>query len=218
MRRSVVTKLAAMSSAASAYAAFPDETRAEAHARRFDIFVSTPMSAYASDEAAYKYNRSTLLDLFESLKKNSRFSNFFCPAVLFNDLTSFNGELDALAEDFLALEASQAFILYYMPPLPVKPSSVFVEAGMALAARIPSVYIVRSRADLPYMLRGADTFLVDEGASGWRVPAPKADAERAAREPMVKIMELAEGQSPDADEIGRWLEKRIERRTRAGYC
>ncbi len=174
----------------------------------FDIFVSAPMSAYAGDQQAYQANRDTLLDLFQNLKAKSRFSKFFCPAVLFDDLTNFSATADALSEDFSALEQSEAFILYYMPPLPTRPSSVFVEAGMALAARIPAVYIVRSRQDLPYMLRSADKLLVDAAGANRRFPAPP-------REPLVKIVELGEGEAPDAAGIGRWLEKRNERAARA---
>lgn len=180
----------------------------EDHGRAFDIFVSAPMSAYADDNVAYKANRDTLLDLFQNLKAKSRFSKFFCPAVLFDDLTNFNAAHDALAEDFAALEQSQAFILYYMPPLPTRPSSVFVEAGMALAARIPSVYIVRSRLDLPYMLRSADKLLVDGAGANWRF-------QHAAREPLVRIIELGEGEAPDAADIGRWFEAKSQRRAHA---
>lgn len=183
----------------------------EDHVRAFDIFVSAPMSAYADDSLAYKTNRDTLINLFDNLKAKSRFSKFFCPAVLFDDLTSFNAAHDALAEDFAALEQSQAFILYYLPPLPTRPSSVFVEAGMALAARIPSVYIVRNRLDLPYMLRSADKLLVnDAGANRRFSPEPP--------EPLVKIVELGEGEAPDAAAIGRWLETKARRRLRASVC
>jgi len=214
MRRAVVTKLAPVQPAASAFAPLSVQKQAPG----FDIFVSTPMSAYASDEVAYKYNRDMLLGLFRDLKERSGFSSFFCPAVLCNDLASFDGEQDALAQDFHALEQSSAFLLYYLPPLPEKPSSVFVEAGMALNARMPSIYIVRSRADLPYMLRGADRFLVD-GFTSPRALAPRrAVPGHPPRESIVKIVELAEGETPDAAEIGRWLDQRIERRARAGYC
>lgn len=173
----------------------------------FDIFMATPMSAYASDSEAYRRNRETILAIFAELKRQTRFTKFFCPAILVESAAKFDAHEQALVQDVLALEASEAFILYYMPPLPKTPSSVFVEAGMALSARIPSIYIVRSRSDLPYMLRTADQITFDRLSPGLSRRNARSRASSASSTgPVVKIIEVGDAPGPDASEIAGWFE------------
>ena len=56
----------------------------------------------------------------------------------------------AIMQDFGALEASAVFIMIF--PGSVN-SSVIVEAGYALALGKPSIYFVKDKKELPFMLR-----------------------------------------------------------------
>jgi len=169
---------------------------------RNDVFVAAPMSAYASDDKAYSDNRDRLLNLFSELKSRTKFRHFFCPAVIIDSLHKFDPSEHALVQDVLALEASEVFILFYLPPLPSKPSSVFVEAGMALLARKPSAFIVRSRDDLPYMLRTADQITVDRLRSSWKQPS---FPESIPTKSFVKIVETGDDNIIDVDELAKWF-------------
>lgn len=62
----------------------------------------------------------------------------------------------AATENFRALMHADFFVLLVPQPLS-KPSSIFVEAGYALAAGKPSLYIVSDAAALPYALRTLPT-------------------------------------------------------------
>lgn len=156
----------------------------------FDIFVATPMSAYV-DQESYSRNRDNIVKLYQEFRRKNEFIRFFCPALGLSDVNRFDPNENALIQDLLALESSEAFIFYYMPPVPEKPSSVFVEAGMALTLRLPSVYLVRSRSDLPYMLREADKVTQSDLALGRRKhgrPIP-LNTKNISIEPFVKIIE-----------------------------
>lgn len=179
---------------------------------KFDLFVATPMSAY-SDDVSYSSNRNKILSLFKDFQSKTRFRRFFCPALQLASVDKFDPNENALIQDFLALESSEAFLFFYLPPLPVRPSSVFVEAGMALRSRTPSVYIVRSRDDLPYMLRQADKVsLTDLLSSQKRVgmSATALASKRLMHDPFVKIIEVGNADFElDAISIADWFEKTI---------
>lgn len=58
----------------------------------------------------------------------------------------------ALADNVPAMLNSRRFVLY-VPTIVEKPSSVWVEAGMALVLKKPSVYFIPGREVLPYILQ-----------------------------------------------------------------
>src|SRR5262245_16339218 len=102
--------------------------------REFDLFLATPMSAY-TDPEDYARVRDVVVRFYMELKSKTKLGRVFCPALELADATKFDPDEHALVEDFLALEESEAFVMFYLPPLPQRPSSVYVEAGMALKAR-----------------------------------------------------------------------------------
>lgn len=173
----------------------------------FDLFVATPMSAFG-EGLAYKANRESLIKFVTRLQRTSRFRRLFCPALDIVEFEDFDGNSAALVSDLAALEASEAFVLFYLSPLPAKPSSVLVEAGAALTRRIPSIYIVRSRSDLPYMLASADSVDAESFENSRRkqkLAAKPSLSSQLPSAPFVKIIEIGGGQDINADEVLEWL-------------
>jgi hypothetical protein len=66
----------------------------------------------------------------------------------------FDSESLAFQVNLAILQAACRFVLLLTEPV-VKPTSVWVEAGLALALRIPSTYILENREWLPYILKRA---------------------------------------------------------------
>lgn len=128
----------------------------EAGIENYDIFLACPMSAYSGDD--YDRMRNSVIDIIKKIRMRDKQSRIFCPAVEIKDLASWDLPQTALEEDLAALEQAELFVMIYTRPIPQKVSSVVVEAGMALAHRIPSLFIVSDRSDLPYLLRSADEF------------------------------------------------------------
>jgi hypothetical protein len=201
---------------ALAYAAQQDELtlsrvkspRPTVHAP-INLFVAAPMSAYA-DNAEFKNNRSRLVEFISGLRGSGKFDKIFCPAVELDDIDKFDQNEYAFAADLLALEQSDAFVLYYMPPLPVRPSSVLVEAGMAIALRLPSLFVVKRRGDLPYILKDADKVALSNVAShkpAARERLPDAMVSRLPDEPYVKIVETDADDAAPVDEALSWFEQ-----------
>ena len=119
----------------------------------FDLFVASPMSPFSS--ADYKRNRESLIALVQGLKKHFDFKKVFCPAITVESKETFSTAYDSVAEDLEALRSSDCFLLHYINA--VKSSAIF-EAGIAYERGIPSVYIVKNRSDLPYLLRELEEY------------------------------------------------------------
>lgn len=122
--------------------------------KSFDVFIATPMSAYTGPD--YSINRAKIIELVRLVRNLDKRADIFCPAMEIVDTAKWDLSQEALEQDMLALERADLFIMTYLRPLPKKASSVLVEAGMALALRVPSIFLVDDRSDLPYMLRDAD--------------------------------------------------------------
>jgi nucleoside 2-deoxyribosyltransferase len=133
------------------------------------VFLAAPMASYADDEA-YQRDRAGVLQIKAALAQSG--FDVIYPGEGVASLNDFEASHMAVIADYAALRTSDYFLcLYFAPVL----SSVLVEAGLALALEKPSVYFVSRRADLPFLLRGADMAF----------PAVKiyevADAEAAAQ-------------------------------------
>lgn len=186
-----------------------DRSEGDTAPRRFsfDLFVATPMSAFG-EGPAYKANRELLIKFVTRLQRTSRFRRLFCPALDIVEFEDFDGNGAALVSDLAALEASEAFVLFYLSPLPAKPSSVLVEAGAALTRRIPSIYVVRSREDLPYMLASADSVdarSFEDARRKQKLAAKPSLSSQLPSSSFVRILEIGDTQTVDADEVSDWL-------------
>ncbi|MEQ4301739.1 hypothetical protein ABNF97_10170 [Plantactinospora sp. B6F1] len=115
----------------------------------FDVFLSSPMSSL--DEANYTAHRDGLLKLVRKIEERC---NYRCYYAGRNRPTAseFEAEDVALRNDLRALRRSR-FFLMVVPEQRV--SSVWVEAGIALAMSKSSVYLGRTDVELPFVLRGA---------------------------------------------------------------
>lgn len=120
---------------------------------KFDLFVASPMSPFSSHE--YHQNRESLITLVQSLKKLFNFKKVFCPAISVESKEAFSSSYDSVVEDLNALRSCSSFLLHYVNA--VKSSAIF-EAGIAYERKIPSVYIVKTRQDLPYLLREMEDY------------------------------------------------------------
>lgn len=153
--------------------------------QNYDIFLACPMSAYKGEQ--YTHMRNTVISIVQRIRKQDKKSRIFCPAIEINDLKSWDLPQSALEEDLAALERSELFVMIYTRPIPAKVSSVIVEAGMALAHRIPTLMVVNDRQDMPYLLRGADQLKSATSRHGFG-DFSSFDTFQ------VKILELQEGQ------------------------
>lgn len=118
--------------------------------QQYDIFISAPMASFTSDEQ-YQQERHQMLELINSLHQNCRFGNIFYAGSQLESQTDFDSDVALAADhDFHAIDGSRYFLLIYPERLA---SSVLVEAGYAIAKEKPSVFFVRNRQDLPYLLK-----------------------------------------------------------------
>jgi pimeloyl-ACP methyl ester carboxylesterase len=127
--------------------------RVEKATRRYehDVFIAAAMAGHEGDEH-YKASRKAVLDLKAVLEaKNSCRSVFYAGANIASK-KEFDDEALALEFDLRKMRASRNFILYFPEKIA---SSVLFEAGWALVLGKPSIYIVRDRKQLPYLLNNA---------------------------------------------------------------
>ncbi|XGV97895.1 MAG: nucleoside 2-deoxyribosyltransferase [Leptolyngbya sp. BL-A-14] len=116
----------------------------------YDVFLSSPMAAMPSDED-YINEREDVLDFMGTLRTYCQLNKIFYAGLELGSQDDFEGD-EALAArvDFEAIRKSRYFILIYPARLA---SGVLVEAGYALALNKPSVYFVKDRSNLPYILQ-----------------------------------------------------------------
>lgn len=118
--------------------------------KEYDLFISAPMTSITPSE--YESTREDILTINKHFRDNCNMKNIHyvgervvSPSVADPPAISIEDDLDHLAK-------SKNYILFYPKPLL---TSCIVEAGYALGLGIPSIYFVKNKADLPYMLREA---------------------------------------------------------------
>lgn len=116
----------------------------------YDIFLAVPMAS-TDDEAKYQQVRTEARNLVAALEAQCGYS-VYCGALGAASRTDFDSPGFALEENVPALAKCRRFVLW-VPTLITRPSSVWVEAGMALALEKPSTYLAPSPEVLPYILR-----------------------------------------------------------------
>jgi len=136
------------------------------HGEIHDVFLASPMMA-AWSAGTYEEERRRALDLRSALEAYLKLDVYYAGQNIYND-DDFDVPDLAVEMNFDALRESRYFVLLNAaatveepepepeptPTIPAAPSSVWVEAGYALAVRKPSLYFVRETRMLPYCLRG----------------------------------------------------------------
>lgn len=115
----------------------------------YDVFVASPMAS-ADD---YGPMRGLAGSLVSAIENHTDLRVYFAGRSIATD-EDFESTDIAWRVNRDALQSSRCFLLY-LPEKLSKPSSVWVEAGMALALQIPSLYFVTNPESLPYILQRA---------------------------------------------------------------
>lgn len=116
----------------------------------YDVFLALPMAS-TEDELKYQAVRAEARNLVSALEAQCGYS-VYCGVLSVATRTDFDSPGFALEENVPALANCRRFVLW-VPELITRPSSIWVEAGMALALGKPSTYLVPSPEVLPYILR-----------------------------------------------------------------
>jgi len=116
----------------------------------WDVFLSMPMASVGQE---YEKTLTDAQQLRAALAEHCGWQAFFAGADI-PTANDFDTPDLALQVNCVALRMSATFMMTVLQPL-TRASSVFVEAGFALALGKPSVYFVPDRRVLPYILREA---------------------------------------------------------------
>jgi hypothetical protein len=119
---------------------------------KYDVFLSSPMAAFESQEE-YKKDRENILKIIGTLQEQCHFESVFYAGTKIQSINDFDVEDLSVSQDVKALRESRYFVLLYPKKIV---SSVLVEAGFALAMGKTSIYFVKTRDDLPFLLRHAE--------------------------------------------------------------
>lgn len=118
---------------------------------KYDLFIASPMAAYDTNEQ-YQKDRQNILNISIAFQKKFNFKSIFYAGKAILSMEDFEYEDSSVKDNLTALKQSKYFVLIYPEALL---SSVLVEAGWALALDKPSVYFVRDRNHLPFLLKEA---------------------------------------------------------------
>lgn len=118
-------------------------------ALEYDVFLASPMAAV--DDAPYAAQRDEALNVKTVLENYCGFSVYYAGGEIrtHDDFES----TDLSAEvNFSTLSSCRFFVLLVTCEV-ARPTSVWVEAGFAMALRVPSLYLIDSLSSLPFVMR-----------------------------------------------------------------
>lgn len=118
-----------------------------------DVFFSVPMAATPDRDSYAKHRRDALI-VASALREHCGFESLYYAGERIDQRDDFEAPDLALEVNVQALRTSRYFVLLMTEEL-TTPSSVFVEAGFALALSTPSCYFVREGTRLPFLLQQA---------------------------------------------------------------
>jgi hypothetical protein len=118
--------------------------------REYDVYLASPMASTTNDRN-YQIERKAALDVKRAIEIWCNLSVFYAGDELESRVHFRPPEL-AGDSNFRALGSARFFVLLIMTPIR-HPSSIFIEAGYALARGIPALYIAPTLKDLPFVLR-----------------------------------------------------------------
>jgi hypothetical protein len=131
----------------------------------YAVFISTPMDAYTDDQSRQEH-RDKILQIKDALRQCCKFEPTFYAGTDIVDEEGFQSPAVALRQNFQKMQESKRFIMIYPERLP---SSILVEAGMALALGKDSVWFVKSPQSLPFLLREASNASKQDGLPNIRI-------------------------------------------------
>ena len=116
---------------------------------QYDVFLSAPMAAYESNEQ-YQEAREEIKKVFDAFKNCGL--KVYWAAEEIESMDDFDTKDISVITDLKAVKSSKYFCLIY--PEKLVTSSLF-EAGYALAFNKFSLYFVKQRSDLPFLMKDA---------------------------------------------------------------
>jgi len=117
-----------------------------------DVFLAMAMAGLDTEEQYQNY-RNQALTIEKWLQDYCGFSSVFYAGHNLKTMQEFEAEDFSLSEDLEALRRSKYFMLVYPERIV---SSVLFEAGLAVALGKPSVYFIRDRRNLPFLMKEAE--------------------------------------------------------------
>jgi len=117
-----------------------------------DVFLAMAMAGLETEEQYQNY-RNQALRIEKWLQDYCGFRSLFYAGHNLETKEKFEAEDFSLSEDLQALRRSKYFMLVYPERIV---SSVLFEAGLAIALGKPSVYFIRDRSSLPFLMKMAE--------------------------------------------------------------
>ncbi len=118
----------------------------------YDVFLAMAMAGLDTEEQYQSY-RKEALNIEKWLQDFCGFRSVFYAGRNLETKDDFEAEDFSLSQDVDALRRSKYFMLVYPEKLV---SSVLFEAGLAVALGKPSVYFIRDRGSLPFLMKKAE--------------------------------------------------------------
>jgi pimeloyl-ACP methyl ester carboxylesterase len=119
---------------------------------RYDVFLAIPMAALTT-ENQYRDYRNDALAIQRMLRDLCGFQSVFYAGDTLESKEKFEAEDFSVTQDLQALRQSKYFMMVYPEKIV---SSVLFEAGLAIALGKPSVYFIRNRDSLPFLMKKAE--------------------------------------------------------------
>ena len=116
---------------------------------QYDVFLSAPMAAYENNDQ-YQEAREEIKKVFDAFK-NHGFKVYWA-AEKIESVNDFDTKDVSVIADLKGVQSSKYFCLIYPEKLV---TSALFEAGYALAFNKFSLYFVKQRSDLPFLMRDA---------------------------------------------------------------
>jgi pimeloyl-ACP methyl ester carboxylesterase len=124
-----------------------------------DVFLAMAMAGLDTEEQYQSY-RSQALKIEKWLQDYCGFRSVFYAGRHIETKDQFEAEDFSLSQDLGALRRSKYFMLVYPDKIV---SSVLFEAGLAVALGKPSVYFIRDRSSLPFLMKQAEQAVLPAG-------------------------------------------------------
>lgn len=119
---------------------------------KHEVFLSSPMAGHGSD-GSYRKDREDMLKLTKTLRQQCKFKSVIYAGQDIESITDFDAPDLSVRDNIEAIRESKYFVMVYPGKLV---SSVLIEAGMALSEGKPSLYFVKKKDDLPFLLKQAE--------------------------------------------------------------
>lgn len=116
----------------------------------YDVFVSSPLAGFSSDKEI-QADHDRIAPVVKCLETELGFKVFWAGRNI-RARADFEDPGISAIDDVVALKDSKYFVLLYPSRIA---SSVLFEAGIALRSCLVSIYIVKDKADLPFLMTTA---------------------------------------------------------------